>query len=141
MTFTVLMARNAQKCFKFMMGLQTIRRMSSKLGDEDLKVTDDCVKRLEAICDKDEFLRLCVESGGCSGYQYKFELDTTIAKDDFVLEKQGIKIVVDTTSLNYIRGSTIDYEQQLIRAAFRLIRNPKAEDGCSCGASFSIKID
>ncbi|KAL4121740.1 hypothetical protein QTP88_014191 [Uroleucon formosanum] len=115
--------------------------MSSKLGEDDLKVTDDCVKRLEVICDKDEFLRLCVESGGCSGYQYKFELDTTIAKDDFVLEKQGIKIVVDTTSLNYIRGSTIDYEQQLIRAAFRLIRNPKAEDGCSCGASFSIKID
>ncbi|KAL4121739.1 hypothetical protein QTP88_014191 [Uroleucon formosanum] len=141
MTFTVLMARNAQKCFKFMMGPQTIRRMSSKLGEDDLKVTDDCVKRLEVICDKDEFLRLCVESGGCSGYQYKFELDTTIAKDDFVLEKQGIKIVVDTTSLNYIRGSTIDYEQQLIRAAFRLIRNPKAEDGCSCGASFSIKID
>ncbi|XP_060861519.1 iron-sulfur cluster assembly 2 homolog, mitochondrial isoform X2 [Metopolophium dirhodum] len=115
--------------------------MSSKLAEEDLKVTDDCVKRLEAICDKDEFLRLCVESGGCSGYQYKFELDRTIANDDCVLENQGIKVVVDTTSLNYIRGSTIDYEQQLIRAAFRLIRNPKAEDGCSCGASFSIKID
>jgi len=115
--------------------------MSSKLAEEDLKVTDDCVKRLEAICDKDEFLRLCVETGGCSGYQYKFELDRTISNDDCVLEKQGIKIVVDTTSLNYIRGSTIDYEQQLIRAAFRLIRNPKAEDGCSCGASFSIKVD
>lgn len=141
MTFTVLMARNVQKCFKFITGTQTIRQMSSKLAEEDLKVTDDCVKRLGAICDKDEFLRLCVESGGCSGYQYKFELDTTIAEDDCVLEKQGIKIVVDTTSLNYIRGSTIDYEQQLIRAAFRLIRNPKAEDGCSCGASFSIKID
>jgi len=123
------------------MGPQSIRQMSSKLAEEDLKVTDDCVKRLEAICDKDEFLRLCVESGGCSGYQYKFELDTTIAKDDCVLEKQGIKIVVDSTSLNFIRGSTIDYEQQLIRAAFRLIKNPKAEDGCSCGASFSIKID
>ncbi|XP_060861518.1 iron-sulfur cluster assembly 2 homolog, mitochondrial isoform X1 [Metopolophium dirhodum] len=141
MTFTVLMARNVQKCFKFITGPQTTRKMSSKLAEEDLKVTDDCVKRLEAICDKDEFLRLCVESGGCSGYQYKFELDRTIANDDCVLENQGIKVVVDTTSLNYIRGSTIDYEQQLIRAAFRLIRNPKAEDGCSCGASFSIKID
>ncbi|XP_001943742.1 iron-sulfur cluster assembly 2 homolog, mitochondrial isoform X1 [Acyrthosiphon pisum] len=141
MTFTMLMARNVRKCFKFITAPQTIRQMSSKLAEEDLKVTDDCVKRLEAICDKDEFLRLCVESGGCSGYQYKFELDRTIANDDCVLETQGIKIVVDTTSLNYIRGSTIDYEQQLIRAAFRLIRNPKAEDGCSCGASFSIKID
>lgn len=137
----MLIARNVQKCFKFIIGPQTIRQLSSKLVEEDLKVTDDCVKRLEAICDQDEFLRLSVESGGCSGYQYKFELDTTIAKDDCVLEKQGIKIVVDTTSLNYIKGSTIDYEQQLIRAAFRLIRNPRAEDGCSCGASFSIKID
>ncbi|CAH1725460.1 iron-sulfur cluster assembly 2 homolog, mitochondrial [Aphis gossypii] len=141
MTFSVLMAKNVQKCFKFIMGPQTIRYFSSKLAEEDLKVTDDCIKRLEAICDQDEFLRLSVESGGCSGYQYKFELDKTIAVDDCILEKQGIKIVVDTTSLNYIKGSTIDYEQQLIRAAFRLIRNPKAQDGCSCGASFSIKID
>lgn len=141
MTFTMLMVKNIQKCFKYLMGPQTIRQMSSKLAEEDLKVTDDCVKRLEAVCDKDEFLRLSVESGGCSGYQYKFELDTAIAKDDCVLEKQGIKIVVDTTSLNFIKGSTIDYEEQLIRAAFRLIKNPKAEDGCSCGASFSIKID
>jgi len=141
MTFTMLMARNIQKYFKYLMCPQTIRLMSSKLVEEDLKVTDDCVKRLEAICDKDEFLRLSVESGGCSGYQYKFELDKAIAEDDCVLEKQGIKIVVDTTSLNLIKGSTIDYEQQLIRAAFRLTKNPKAEDGCSCGASFSIKID
>lgn len=137
----MLMANNIQKCFKYLMGPQTIRQMSSKLAEEDLKVTDDCIKRLEAICDKDEFLRISVESGGCSGYQYKFELDTAITKDDSVLEKQGIQIVVDTTSLHFIKGSTIDYEQQLIRAAFRLIKNPKAEDGCSCGASFSIKID
>lgn len=66
MTFTALMARNIQKCFKYIMVPQNIRQMSSKLAEADLKVTDDCVKRLEAICDKDEFLRLSVESGGCS---------------------------------------------------------------------------
>lgn len=141
MTFTVLTPGNVKKCFKFITGSKTIRKFSSKLADDDLKVTDDCVRRLEAICDQNEFLRLSVESGGCSGYQYKFELDTTIATDDCVLEKEGVKIVVDTTSLDYIKGSTVDYEQQLIRAAFRLIKNPKSQDGCSCGASFSIKID
>jgi len=123
------------------MNTQSVRKLSSKIAEDDLKVTEECVKRLQEICDHDEFLRLSVESGGCSGFQYKFELDTTIAKDDCVIENQGVKIVVDTTSLNYVRGSTVDYEQQLIRAAFKLIGNPKAQDGCSCGASFSVKID
>lgn len=142
MTFSVSMVRSFRKCFKLMTeNIQPTRKLSSKVGEDDLKVTEECVKRLQEICDKDEFLRLSVESGGCSGFQYKFELDTTIANDDLVFEKQGVKVVVDTTSLNYIKGSTVDYEQQLIRAAFKLIGNPKAQDGCSCGASFSIKID
>lgn len=120
---------------------QSIRKLISTFSKEDLKITDECIKRLQAICDQDEFLRLSVESGGCSGFQYKFELDTNIAKDDCIFENQGVKVVVDTTSLDYVKGSTVDYEQQLIRAAFKLLGNPKAQDGCSCGASFSIKID
>lgn len=141
MTFSVSMVRSFKKCLKLMMDTQSARKLSSKVAEDDLKVTEECVKRLQEICDQDEFLRLSVESGGCSGFQYKFELDTTIAKDDCVIENQGVKIVVDTTSLNYVRGSTVDYEQQLIKAAFKLIGNPKAQDGCSCGASFSVKID
>lgn len=140
MTFSVLMAKNLYKCFKSIMGLPSIRR-SSSFAEEDLKVTNECIKRLQAICNQDEFLRLSVESGGCSGFQYKFELDTNVSKDDCVFEKQGVKIVVDNTSLDYVKGSTVDYEQQLIKAAFKLIENPKAQDGCSCGASFSVKID
>jgi len=141
MTFSVSMVRNFGKCFKFMTDTQFTRKLSLKIAEDELKVTEVCVKRLQEICDQDEFLRLSVESGGCSGFQYKFELDTTIANDDCVFEKQGVKIVVDTTSLEYVKGSTIDYEQQLIRAAFKLIGNPKAQDGCSCGASFSVKLD
>lgn len=141
MTFTVMTTKHLQNCFKLFMSPQNIRKLSSKLVEDDLKVTEECVKRLQAICDQDEFLRLSVESGGCSGFQYKFELDKNIAKDDCILDKQGIKIVVDSTSLECVKGSTVDYEQQLIRAAFKLVGNPKAQDGCSCGASFSIKID
>lgn len=136
-----LMVRNFQKYLNSFSVLQCTRKLSSKLAENELKVTDNCVKRLQAICDPNEFLRLSVESGGCSGFQYKFELDTTVANDDCVFEKEGVRIVVDTTSLDYVKGSTVDYEQQLIRAAFKLIGNPKAQDGCSCGASFSIKID
>lgn len=137
MALSALMARHFHKCFKS----PAIRKFSIKVAENDLKVTDECVKRLQAICDTDEFLRLSVESGGCSGFQYKFELDTSVTKEDCVIEKHGVKIVVDTTSLEYVKGSTVDYEQQLIRAAFKLVGNPKAEDGCSCGASFSVKID
>lgn len=141
MNFSLLNVRNIQNCFKLITSPHSIRKLASKLPEEDLKVTEECVKRLQEICDPEEFLRLSVESGGCSGFQYKFELDTIITEDDCVLKKQGVRIVVDTTSLDYIKGSTVDYEQQLIKSAFKLIGNPKAQEGCSCGASFSIKID
>ncbi|XP_003730625.2 iron-sulfur cluster assembly 2 homolog, mitochondrial [Strongylocentrotus purpuratus] len=106
----------------------------------ELKLSDSCVKQLHKLGEDKEFLRILVEGGGCSGFQYKFEMDSEMTDDDRVFERDGAKVVVDDVSLEYIKGSTIDYHEELIRSAFSVIDNPGAEMGCSCGASFSFKL-
>lgn len=106
-----------------------------------LKLSDSCVKQLQKICTDGSFLRVVVEGGGCSGFQYKLEMDKTLNADDLQFGSDGAKVIIDETSIEYIDGSTVDYHVELIRAGFRIIDNPKAEGGCSCGASFNIKLD
>ncbi|XP_050740278.1 iron-sulfur cluster assembly 2 homolog, mitochondrial-like isoform X2 [Eriocheir sinensis] len=111
-------------------------------ASQDLLISPSCVTRLKEITKDDDksFLRVIVEGGGCSGFQYKFDLDTTLQDDDRVFERDGVQVVIDETSLDFVRGSIIDYHSELIRAAFRVVDNPQAEGGCSCGASFAIKL-
>jgi len=82
-------------------------------------------------------LRVAVAGGGCSGFQYTFDFDDRINDDDVVIERDGITVLVDGISLEYMAGSEIDYVDDLIGAAFR-INNPKAQASCGCGTSFSI---
>jgi len=110
-------------------------------NEPDLKLSDACVKRLNSINSGDGTnLRLVVEGGGCSGYQYKFELDSEVQDDDRLIERDGAKVIVDEASLDLIKGSTIDFHQELIRSSFVVVDNPQAEQGCSCGASFNVKF-
>lgn len=104
-----------------------------------LKLSEACVKKLKDM-DSDKHLRLTVEGGGCSGFQYTFQMDTSLNPDDIVIEKAGVSVVFDKDSLEFIKGSTLDYHEELIRSSFRVINNPQAELGCSCGASFALKL-
>ncbi|MEY4500484.1 MAG: iron-sulfur cluster insertion protein ErpA [Pseudomonadota bacterium] len=82
-------------------------------------------------------LRLSVEGGGCSGFQYRFGLADSVEADDTVAETDGIKLVVDAVSLDLIDGSEVDFVESLGGTAFR-VNNPIAASGCGCGASFSV---
>ncbi|KAJ6627595.1 Iron-sulfur cluster assembly 2 like, mitochondrial, partial [Pseudolycoriella hygida] len=107
----------------------------------DFKLTESCIKRVKEICnDNSSFLRVTVDGGGCSGFQYKFEIDEKTSEDDRFLGPDN-RVVIDSVSLEYCTGATMDYHVELIKAGFRIINNPKAEQGCSCGASFALKLD
>ncbi|XP_043841935.1 iron-sulfur cluster assembly 2 homolog, mitochondrial [Dromiciops gliroides] len=112
----------------------------SESNEGHIRLTDSCVKRLLEITEGTEFLRLQVEGGGCSGFQYKFSLDTVINPDDRVFEQGGARVVVDTDSLTFVKGALVDFSQELIRSSFQVLNNPQAEQGCSCGTSFSVKV-
>ncbi|NWY43109.1 ISCA2 protein, partial [Sylvia atricapilla] len=109
-------------------------------------LSESCVKRLLEIAEGSEFLRLQVEGGGCSGFQYKFSLDTVINPDDrqgqrgVLMVRCGARVVVDVDSLAFVKGSMVDFSQELIRSSFQVVSNPQAEKGCSCGTSFSVKF-
>uniref|UniRef100_A0A8C5WDS0 Iron-sulfur cluster assembly 2 homolog, mitochondrial n=1 Tax=Leptobrachium leishanense TaxID=445787 RepID=A0A8C5WDS0_9ANUR len=97
-------------------------------------------QRLREVTKDSEFLRLQVESGGCSGFLYKFFLDTELTQEDRVFGIDGARVVVDVESLQLVKGSTIEYCTELIRSSFQLSHNPQASQGCSCGSSFSVKL-
>ncbi len=101
-------------------------------------VTDRAFGRLSEIgaAGQGKALRVAVEGGGCSGFQYEIALDDP-AEDDLVLEGQGEKVVVDSVSLPFLAGATIDFSDELIGARF-VIENPNATSSCGCGTSFSI---
>lgn len=82
-------------------------------------------------------LRVSVEGGGCSGFQYKFDLIANPEADDFVIEKAGAKVAIDPMSLQYMEGAEIDFVDDLLGAAFK-INNPVATASCGCGTSFTI---
>ena len=106
----------------------------------DIQLTQSAARRVAAIAarqGKPPVLRLSVEGGGCSGFQYRFGLADGIDGDDAQVETDGVTLVVDSVSLDLVRGAAVDYVEDLSGAAFK-VKNPQAASGCGCGSSFSI---
>ena len=97
-------------------------------------------RRLKAIGEREGrplMLRVAVDGGGCSGFQYRFDLVDAAESDDLLVERDGAAAVVDSVSLDLLRGAEIDFADELAAAEFR-VRNPNAKSSCGCGVSFSI---
>lgn len=103
-------------------------------------VTDRAFARIAEIL-RDEpgaiGLRVSVSGGGCSGFQYGFEIERTAQADDLTLKKDAVAVIIDEMSLQFLKGSQVDYVDDLIGAKFD-IRNPNAKSSCGCGTSFSL---
>ena len=106
----------------------------------EIALTPAAAARVATIAErqnKPAILRLSVEGGGCSGFQYKFGLADAPAEDDSVAQTDGVTLVVDSISLDLVRGAQVDYVESLGGAAFQ-VKNPNAASCCGCGTSFSV---
>ena len=106
--------------------------------EKKLNFTDQALNQINLITKgvEKKYFRITVQGGGCSGFQYNIELDTK-HEDDLILEKEGSKVFIDSTSLPFLTNATIDFSEELIGARF-IIDNPNASSSCGCGTSFSI---
>lgn len=106
-----------------------------------LALTESAARRVAVLAaaegNRALMLRLAVSGGGCSGFQYGFSLDDSLQPDDAVFERDGIKLVVDNTSLELLAGSEIDYVEDLVGSYFK-VSNPNASSSCGCGSSFAV---
>jgi len=107
---------------------------------ESVTISDSAARRIGEILKSEPtgaMLRVSVEGGGCSGFQYKFDIARDQADDDLVLTREGAVVLIDPVSVNYMAGSQIDFVDDLIGQSFK-INNPNATANCGCGTSFSI---
>lgn len=123
--------------------------------EQRVTVTASCAARVLELASKradadSVYLRVYVDAGGCSGFQYKFEIvseqdgsevegDVIDEEEDIVFDRDGARVVIDRASLDFIEGSSIDFVREMIRSSFAVLENPQSESACGCGSSFAIK--
>jgi len=108
--------------------------------DAGITVSERAARRIGEILRGEPsgtMLRVSVEGGGCSGFQYKFDVERAKAADDLVINRDGAVVLIDPVSVNYMAGSEIDFVDDLIGASFK-VNNPKAKASCGCGTSFAL---
>ena len=105
-----------------------------------VRVSERAARRIGEILKEEppgSMLRVSVEGGGCSGFQYKFDVERDVADDDLIIDRNGAVVLIDPVSLKYMDGAEIDFVDDLIGASFK-VANPNATASCGCGTSFSI---
>jgi iron-sulfur cluster assembly accessory protein len=107
------------------------------MTNSTIAVTSRAAGRIKSVLGEKVGLRVAVDGGGCSGFQYSFSLADAVESDDVVVEQEGVKVLVDPASLEIIKGSTLDFVDDLMGQSFRM-ENPNAKSNCGCGTSFSI---
>ena len=109
-------------------------------SEVDVSLSESAVGKIAEILsheDQRACVRLSIEGGGCSGFQYKYELVEDHCADDLLIEERGARLVIDPLSLEYLHGAEVDFVDALIGESFQ-VRNPNAVAGCGCGVSFTI---
>jgi iron-sulfur cluster assembly accessory protein len=110
------------------------------MSETDITVSERAARRIGEILKTEPvgtMLRVSVEGGGCSGFQYKFDMETAKAEDDLVIARDGATVLIDSVSQQYMAGSEIDFVEDLIGASFK-VKNPNATASCGCGTSFAL---
>lgn len=128
-----------------------------------LRVTERCASRLQTLISErgqSLALRVAVDGGGCSGFQYTFAIEeeglakgqghernamdtatNAAPEQDLIFEEHGSKVRIDPISFAFVKGSTVDYVEEMISSSFRIINNPNSDSSCGCGTSFTAKMD
>ncbi len=124
-----------------MTSVAAVKVLEYKNNMEQIQITDACIAKVaDLILEEDNpaiKLRVFVQGGGCSGFQYGFTFDEDQNEDDFVIEKNNVSVMIDSMSYQYLMGSVIDYREDLQGSQF-VINNPSATSTCGCGSSFSV---
>ena len=111
----------------------------TEIMTNNIEITENAQTHIAELLKNDDskFFRITVQGGGCAGFQYKFEFDNSKKEHDIIIETSKVNVLIDDISLNLIKGSKIDYVNELIGSSFK-ISNPQASSSCGCGTSFSV---
>jgi iron-sulfur cluster insertion protein len=110
------------------------------MSETTFSVTDNAAKRIAFLAAKEAkpvAMRVAVLGGGCSGFQYNFSFEEAAQEDDLTIERNGARVLVDSTSLELLKGSELDYVVEMVGSSFQ-VKNPNATSSCGCGNSFSV---
>ena len=136
----MLLPRGASFARRASASYRVLNEIAASSMAQTVTLSESAARRLQAISQREGrqmMLRVAVEGGGCSGFQYQFDLVDAVQDDDLKVERDGAAAVVDIVSLALLGGSEIDFVDELAGAEFR-VRNPNAKSSCGCGVSFSI---